>query len=358
MGSTVTLWLVSLPHSTGVSGSDSPAWGLSGWTVHVLPVLAWVLTVFSGLLPQSKDMHTIGGLATLNCFVSVNVRVVCLCMWPCDRVVTSPGCAPRSLLVSRPYGPAQISSIDNQWMEVDITLMYVRLLTWPIAAGKRRQQLAFLCLNSTCQRLSNILNGKKQEENWLQAMGSTWVLAPNQKLFFLKFNSRESVRQVLQIKFQTLLQFVFLWSSFFLPLCFVSGRKRVPVPSKHSLCSKLCAGVRPSACSSQLGVFVPPINPAVTSHRQSREGPEIPASRTSYSHEAERGAIWGDLIFQCYMTAGLVEIQALKRPQCSAVCTITFSLSAFLFGKKKNTCETEKSDVIAAEVCRGNYMTL
>ena len=37
--------------------------GLSVWILHVLPVLVWVSSGYSGFLPQSKDMHVslIGG---------------------------------------------------------------------------------------------------------------------------------------------------------------------------------------------------------------------------------------------------------------------------------------------------------
>ena len=31
--------------------------GLSVWSLHVLPVYAWVLSGYSGFLPPSKNMH-------------------------------------------------------------------------------------------------------------------------------------------------------------------------------------------------------------------------------------------------------------------------------------------------------------
>ena len=34
-----------------------PTWGLSVWSLHVLPVYAWVLSGYSGFLPPSKNMH-------------------------------------------------------------------------------------------------------------------------------------------------------------------------------------------------------------------------------------------------------------------------------------------------------------
>ena len=49
-------WLALLPHNERVPGS-TPGWGLSVWSLHVLPVYAWVLSGFSGFLPPSKNMH-------------------------------------------------------------------------------------------------------------------------------------------------------------------------------------------------------------------------------------------------------------------------------------------------------------
>ena len=37
--------------------SGARACDLSVWSLHVLPVSAWVLSGFSGFLPQSKNMH-------------------------------------------------------------------------------------------------------------------------------------------------------------------------------------------------------------------------------------------------------------------------------------------------------------
>ena len=34
-----------------------PTWGFSVWSLHVLPVYAWVLSGFSGFFPPSKNMH-------------------------------------------------------------------------------------------------------------------------------------------------------------------------------------------------------------------------------------------------------------------------------------------------------------
>ena len=44
------------PHSKRVSGSN-PSLGLSVWSLHVLPVYAWVLSGYSSFLPPSKNMH-------------------------------------------------------------------------------------------------------------------------------------------------------------------------------------------------------------------------------------------------------------------------------------------------------------
>ena len=49
-------WLAPSPHSKRVPGSTL-GWGLSVWSLHVLPVYAWVLSGYSGFLPPSKNMH-------------------------------------------------------------------------------------------------------------------------------------------------------------------------------------------------------------------------------------------------------------------------------------------------------------
>ena len=55
-GCMVVWWLAPSPHSERVP-SSIPTWGLSVWSLHVLPVYAWVLSGFSGFLPPSKNMH-------------------------------------------------------------------------------------------------------------------------------------------------------------------------------------------------------------------------------------------------------------------------------------------------------------
>jgi len=52
----VVWWLAPSPHSERVPGS-TPGWSLSVWSLHVLPVYAWVLSGYSGFLPPSKNMH-------------------------------------------------------------------------------------------------------------------------------------------------------------------------------------------------------------------------------------------------------------------------------------------------------------
>jgi len=66
-GCTMVWWLALSPHSKRVPGSN-PCWGLSVWSLHVLPVHAWVLFRNSGFLPPPQNMP------------------VWLCMVVCDRV--------------------------------------------------------------------------------------------------------------------------------------------------------------------------------------------------------------------------------------------------------------------------------
>ncbi|MEQ2244678.1 hypothetical protein ILYODFUR_019726 [Ilyodon furcidens] len=56
MGCMVVQLVALLPCSKKVL-SSIPGGGLSAWSLHVLPVHAWVLTGYSGFLQQSKDMH-------------------------------------------------------------------------------------------------------------------------------------------------------------------------------------------------------------------------------------------------------------------------------------------------------------
>jgi len=69
----VLWWLALSPHSERVPGS-TPSWGLSVWSLHVLPVYAWVLSEYSGFLPLSKNMHVrLIGDSKLSLGVSVSV---------------------------------------------------------------------------------------------------------------------------------------------------------------------------------------------------------------------------------------------------------------------------------------------
>ena len=42
--------------STVASQREGPSWGLSVWSLHVLPVYAWVLSGYSSFFPPSKNM--------------------------------------------------------------------------------------------------------------------------------------------------------------------------------------------------------------------------------------------------------------------------------------------------------------
>ena len=76
-GDTVEQGLALLPHSKKVAGSRPPwswVWDLSVWSLHVLPVSAWVLSGFSGFLPQSKNMH-VRSIGDSKLSLGVNVSV-------------------------------------------------------------------------------------------------------------------------------------------------------------------------------------------------------------------------------------------------------------------------------------------
>ena len=62
----------------------NPSRGLSVWSLHVLPVYAWVLSGYSGFLPTSKNMYVrLIGDSKLSLVVSVSVHdcvyPLCLC---------------------------------------------------------------------------------------------------------------------------------------------------------------------------------------------------------------------------------------------------------------------------------------
>ena len=71
-----------MPYSKRVPGLN-PGCGLSVWTLHVLPVYAWVLSGFSGFLPHPKNMtvRLIGdSKLTLGVSVTVDDCLSCLCL--------------------------------------------------------------------------------------------------------------------------------------------------------------------------------------------------------------------------------------------------------------------------------------
>jgi len=75
VGCMVAWWLALLPHSKRVPGLI-PSWGFSVWSLHDLPIYAWVLSRYSSFIQLSKTMHVrlIGDCKIVH--VSV---VVCLC---------------------------------------------------------------------------------------------------------------------------------------------------------------------------------------------------------------------------------------------------------------------------------------
>ena len=81
----------------GVVGSNvvvpgsNPGWGLSVWSLHVLPVYAWVLSGYFGFLPPSKNMHVrlIDDYElSLGVSVSVYACVSRLSLCGCDDLAT------------------------------------------------------------------------------------------------------------------------------------------------------------------------------------------------------------------------------------------------------------------------------
>ena len=93
-GCMVVWWLALLPHNKRVPGSI-PGWGLSVWSLHVLPVYAWVLSGYSGFLPPSKNMHV-----RLTGVSKIVLRSECECVWL--FVSVWPGDLSRVYSASRP----------------------------------------------------------------------------------------------------------------------------------------------------------------------------------------------------------------------------------------------------------------
>ena len=86
-------WVVSTVTSQQRVPGSIPTWGLSVWSLHVLPVYAWVLSGYSGFLPPSKNIHV--RLIDVSEIVLRSERVwLFVSMWPCDGLATCPGCTP------------------------------------------------------------------------------------------------------------------------------------------------------------------------------------------------------------------------------------------------------------------------
>jgi len=54
-GCMVVWWLALLPHSKRVG--SNPSWGLSVWSLHVLPVYARVFSEFSSFFPPHVRLN-------------------------------------------------------------------------------------------------------------------------------------------------------------------------------------------------------------------------------------------------------------------------------------------------------------
>ena len=65
--------------------SRLPGWGLSVWSLHVLPIYAWILSRYSGFLPLPKNMHVrLIGDSKLIIRLSASVSGCCLvCLYAC-----------------------------------------------------------------------------------------------------------------------------------------------------------------------------------------------------------------------------------------------------------------------------------
>ena len=92
-------------HSERVPGS-TPSWGLSVWSLRVLPVYAWVLSGYSGFLPPSKNMHVrlIGDS-------KIVLRSECECVCGCLSLLSL--CGP--VMDWRPVQGVPRLSPDDRW---------------------------------------------------------------------------------------------------------------------------------------------------------------------------------------------------------------------------------------------------
>lgn len=86
--------------------------------VFTLLVPAWVLPWPADFLPQSKHMR-VRQLATKNCLEVWVEMVVCVSAWPCNKLVTCPGCDCLALLhhcASPPSGCSAVEAVIENWM--------------------------------------------------------------------------------------------------------------------------------------------------------------------------------------------------------------------------------------------------
>ena len=51
------MWCLHVGVVVSTDTGSNPGWGLSVWSLHVLPVYAWDLSGYSSFLPLSKKMH-------------------------------------------------------------------------------------------------------------------------------------------------------------------------------------------------------------------------------------------------------------------------------------------------------------
>ena len=108
LGCTVVWWLAPSPHSKRVP-SSIPTWGLSVWSLHALPVYAWVLSGYSGFLPPSKNMHVrLIGDTKLSLGVSVSMCGCCIGCLSCLSL-----CGP--VMDWRPVQGIPRLSPDDRW---------------------------------------------------------------------------------------------------------------------------------------------------------------------------------------------------------------------------------------------------
>ena len=100
-----------MAYSERVPGS-TPGWGwgwsLSVWSLHVLPVYAWVLSGYSGFLPPSKNMHV-----RLIGVSKIILRSECECERVCGCLSRLSLCGP--VMDWRPVQGAPCLSPDDHW---------------------------------------------------------------------------------------------------------------------------------------------------------------------------------------------------------------------------------------------------